>query len=68
MLARNLDLEGSVFGALQRTTTETFLGESRVYGGGLYKLEPKELGRLPASPILTVLPALSPQRARSLFT
>jgi hypothetical protein len=37
-----------VFAALQQITEAAFTDESRVYGGGLYKLEPKELARVSA--------------------
>ena len=48
-------LWGELFRTLQEITTEMFLQEGRVYGGGLYKLEPKELARVSASPILAVV-------------
>lgn len=35
---------------------KAMLGEGRVYGGGLHKLEPKELGNVPAGAIVELLP------------
>jgi len=35
------------------------LAEGRVYGGGLHKLEPKELSNLSASVILETIPDLN---------
>ena len=67
ILARNPELEARIYDTLKQTTAEMFLGESRVYGGGLYKLEPKELSRLSAEPILKALPALKHQRTPRLF-
>lgn len=34
---------------LNQTSIETLTGEGRVYGGGLYKLEPRELGNVPVN-------------------
>jgi hypothetical protein len=42
-LAANPDLAAKVFEALQHITPAQLLSEGRVYGGGLHKVEPKEL-------------------------
>ncbi|HVN75224.1 MAG TPA: hypothetical protein VMT19_02825 [Thermoanaerobaculaceae bacterium] len=47
-----------VWEALNALTPATLMGEGRVYGGGLYKLEPRELANAPATTILEALPAL----------
>jgi hypothetical protein len=43
-----------VFRALQSIHPEDFFSEGRVYGGGLHKMEPAELTRLPADHIARV--------------
>jgi adenine-specific DNA-methyltransferase len=48
----------AVFQALRKIDTDAFIREGRVYGGGLYKMEPKELGRLAAEPVEPVVEAM----------
>ena len=48
VMALDPGLHAAVFAALQSLDTETITGNGRVYGGGLYKLEPKELANIPA--------------------
>lgn len=48
-------LAGRVFEALQDITPAQLLSEGRVYGGGLHKVEPKELAQIPAEPILNAI-------------
>jgi len=43
-LLTNPNLMQQVWKSLNQISTETLIGEGRVYGGGLHKLEPKELG------------------------
>jgi adenine-specific DNA-methyltransferase len=44
--------------ALNEIAPETVMGEGRVYGGGLHKLEPKELANIPASSVVMLLSQL----------
>lgn len=41
-------LEAEIFDKLQNIAPEHFISEGRVYGGGLHKVEPKELAKIPA--------------------
>lgn len=50
-LAKRPALAEPVFRALQSIDTGAFIREGRVYGGGLHKVEPAELGRLPADAV-----------------
>ncbi len=55
-----------VFKALRAIHPKHFLNEGRVYGGGLHKMEPAELMRLPADSLAKIL-AVKPEKQRSLF-
>lgn len=44
-----------VWNALNEISIESLMNEGRVYGGGLHKLEPKEMARLPADHINKLL-------------
>ncbi len=46
------ELAARVFEALQSVTPGQFISEGRVYGGGLHKVEPKELAQIPARAVL----------------
>ena len=48
-------LEGDVFRLLREIRPGHFLDEGRVYGGGLRKVEPRELAAIPADAILAAL-------------
>ncbi len=45
-----------IWKALNGIRLEELIGEGRIYGGGLHKIEPKELGNVSAECILSVLP------------
>jgi len=51
-LKNHPELEAKVFAALQRITPGQLVAEGRVYGGGLHKVEPKELAQIPAREVL----------------
>ncbi len=55
-LRDDVTLRREVWKALNAIAPEVLMSEGRVYGGGLYKLEPKELLNVPADSILSVLP------------
>jgi hypothetical protein len=60
----------AVFSALESLDTERITGSGRVYGGGLYKLEPRELASVPADFIaerVGLAKNLSALRQRCLF-
>lgn len=53
------ELIESLWQALKAITPEALRGEGRVYGGELYKMEPRELGNVPAEGIISALPDIS---------
>lgn len=55
MLQSRPELTDRIWAMLKRFDARTLLAEGRVYGGGLHKLEPKELARVPADEIATLL-------------
>ncbi|NKC11713.1 MAG: SAM-dependent DNA methyltransferase [Gammaproteobacteria bacterium] len=55
-------LKRRVWEYLNQICPQAMLGEGRVYGGGLHKLEPKELGNVPAEALVELFPALRWQR------
>jgi len=69
-LANDPALARKVWQSLNEIHTKTFLAEGRVYGGSLYKMEPKELGKVSAEQILALIPesqSLSLFRQADLF-
>jgi adenine-specific DNA-methyltransferase len=46
------ELYRPVFASLQDIDTGAFIREGRVCGGALYKMEPRELGRLSGEPVV----------------
>ncbi len=66
-VAHNLMEKAAVaFEALRAIHPEHFFSEGRVYGGGLHKIEPAELMRLPADDLAKILGAKVEQQ-RTLF-
>jgi hypothetical protein len=55
-LSEDQTLLRRVWQALNAISPEHLLGEGRVYGGGMFKLEPKELANVDASAIAELLP------------
>jgi hypothetical protein len=53
-LSNHPELYQRVWQALSSIAAEMLMQEGRVYGGGLHKLEPKELANVPADSVLKV--------------
>jgi len=60
-ISRDQSLLRRVWEALNNLSQRSIVGEGRVYGGGLHKLEPKELGNVDAAPIVDTVPELRTQ-------
>jgi hypothetical protein len=65
-LQRNPGLLPAIWTTLNNLAPETLMGEGRVYGGGLHKLEPKELGNASAESLLALVPQLAHTTATQL--
>jgi hypothetical protein len=64
MLRRFPGRTSELFALLGQITGHELRGEGRVYGGGLHKIEPSELGRISAVPIVERWPVLAATIAR----
>lgn len=49
-------LQYDIWRLLSAMPLQILIGEGRIYGGGLHKLEPAELGNVPAEPLIALLP------------
>lgn len=56
----NPELIRIIWNALNNISTDDLIEEGRVYGGGLHKLEPKELSNVSAPDIVQLIPNLRP--------
>ena len=56
--AERPDIMRTVWTVLNDIETDELLGHGRVYGGGLHKLEPKELRGFPAMELIARLPKI----------
>ena len=68
VLKDNPALSAIIWQTLNEIKPDTMLSEGRVYGGGLHKLEPKELANVPADAIADLLPiSLKPQAKQTVL-
>jgi hypothetical protein len=68
-LSREPQLMRRIWSALNALTPDQLLGEGRVYGGGLHKLEPRELANVPVPSLAALLPdAERPTKQADLLT
>lgn len=61
-------LTASVFEGLQEIEPDNFIAEGRVYGGGLHKVEPKELAALSAQTIVERINVMPPKQEAFCFS
>lgn len=61
-MAKDPGLLHKVWKALNEISPEVLLGEGRVYGGGLHKLEPRELSNVSAAFLMDLLPRANPPK------
>lgn len=66
-MAREPSLIRSIWKSLNEIAPEELLGEGRVYGGGLHKLEPKELANVALPGIDAIIPPEHTQTNGDLF-
>jgi len=66
-LDENPSLYLTVFEFLQGIGAHEFIGEGRVYGGGLHKMEPKELSRVSAVNLVRKIESLQIEKQATLF-
>ncbi|MBI4567998.1 MAG: Eco57I restriction-modification methylase domain-containing protein [Planctomycetes bacterium] len=64
MLARHPERAREVFDLLNQVTGQELRAAGRVYGGGLHKIEPSELGRVVARTLVERWPELAARRGR----
>lgn len=65
-LSVNPDLIRDLWQSLNSIPPETLLGNGRVYGGGMHKLEPKELANVPADHLAALAGLIKQTRPRQL--
>ena len=58
-IAKDASVIRIVWEFLNEIDSDELLGHGRVYGGGLHKLEPKELRGFPAEKLVALIPALN---------
>ena len=56
LIGNDPKLKQEIWQSLNKISPMTMIGNGRVYGEGLHKLEPKELGNVPIKTITELLP------------
>lgn len=59
LISGDVKAQKALFDALNKITSEDFIDNGRVYGGGLHKMEPRELAAIPVPHIGTIFPTLT---------